>query len=171
MTISFDPKSKIPQPIAQGNVLEDIINEPPQEDPVETRSALDHLFSGMNRAEEQRRLHPMQPIHVPKLETEILGKAPVLGRQEGNLNQVQDSYLLLRRNLLDRRKNFVTTLEGKLSMEESFDIQQRIDEIDDALFQIAIELDKISNRKEELQKREAAIEQEERRKRMVARGE
>lgn len=112
------------------------------------------LFSGTSRSARLRGEHPMEPLDIPGLETDILGPLPILGNRSSDLSDIIQRYQGLRANLIERRNNYTQVLEGYLRPEETLDIYDRIDQIDRALLKINQELDKAVFRREELRARE-----------------
>ena len=144
MTINFDPKANRLPPAPSENPQvkkEEVAYADPYADPVQTVSDLDILFSGLTQRKELQAQNPVQPIEVPDLNKNILGPMPMLADQN-TFGAIVDRYQLLRKNLLDRRMNYVQALEGYLKPDEAFDMIGRIEEIDHALGAVESNLEK-----------------------------
>lgn len=125
-------------------------------------SQWDILAKGLREIQKQEREYPSEKPHVPKLE-DILTAAPVMGKTPENLNQVRDRVIILKENYRERKNSFLNSLErGDLRVEEAYDLQKRIGDLNEALFEIEMVLDKINHRSQLLDAREKTIAWEER---------
>ncbi|MDO8527174.1 MAG: hypothetical protein Q7T03_05750 [Deltaproteobacteria bacterium] len=140
MTIQFDPKAKAVDTLLGEQIAQpksDVINVDTfaEADPVTVVSEMSLLFSGTNRLRQFQIDNPHEPINVPDLQKDILGKMPILTRSD-HFGSIISDYKNLRANLVERRSNYAHALEGFLKPEESIDIYGRMDEIDQALREI-----------------------------------
>ena len=169
MSIGFDPKIKADSINAPLDVLEEAFRMQdenaaqgdPFADPYAVQSEMDLLFAGTRRAREVRAENPQDPIFVPDLTRNILGPMPQIGSRSELMKTVIDRYILVRRNLIDRRNNYSQTLEGYLQPAETLDIYGRIEEIDRALQEIDKNIVRAKIEKAKLEKLEEAKFQEE----------
>lgn len=163
MTIEFDPRARgISQP-AQSNETEaagqnsraqsgDFFDADPFAQ--QTISELDLLFSGALRFKQLRMENPAPSINIPGLDQDILGPMPILGSSARDLSEVIHRYEGLRRNLIERRRNYAHALESYLRPEEAFDLHQRLEEIDHSLIRVEQELSKAIRYKQQAETRE-----------------
>lgn len=166
MTIEFDPRAR--------GIVGPASNEAPHESDQTSRgqsldsfdpyspaqsavSEMDLLFSGVRRFERIRQENPMEEINIPGLDTDILGRVPILGSTSRDLNEIIRRYNGLKRNLTERRNNYAHALEGPLRPEEVMDLYDRIEQLDQAIAHVTRELEGATRKKEHLENYEERL--------------
>lgn len=116
-------------------------NQSPVNSPREVVDELNLLFSGVRSSRQAAAEFPQKPITIPELEGS-LSQTLEIGKSPATLDRAIENYKLLKKNLLERRKNLSVTLEGFVQPHEALDLFGRIEAIDEALLKIEQNLDK-----------------------------
>lgn len=161
MAIQFDPKNS---PLPKGSNIQELeiqttsVRENGTPDPIEAVREMDLLFGGIRRSSELKAQNPSPPIHVPDFEKELLGISENAS-SPFNVNRSISNYKILKKALLERRKNFFRALKEPLSPFEKMDIQMRIEEIDEALSKVERNLERALRHTEKAATRERELNQ------------
>lgn len=140
-------------------------NQAPVNSPRETVDELNLLFSGVRSSRQNAVEFPQEPISIPEIDGGLQGIMQI-GKSPATLDRAIENYKLLKKNLLERRKNLSITLEGYVQPHEALDLFSRIDAIDEALLKIGQNLDKavakkgILEAKQKEQNRAVRLEQD-----------